>query len=201
MLDALSMLPRKAQEAGTGSGPFSGDRAPARRKGLEAEEATKHPPQGLQGRKRSEPIPATLPAGEARGFGGKAPGENAEIRLSDCQREGELHPIGRSFSLTGGNFPANIHDIDLGSGFSTSFAGCLNGHCDVIVDAHGVLAGATVKRWPKYSNPSVAFCFLPLIELANCGSDLLDRFVDVLLKRRHGAPARLIFNREGGSLC
>lgn len=66
---------RRAAKAG--SGPFSGDRALARRKGLDAVVVALNAIWAVAGRKdgaQRRPVrPATLPAGEVQGSGGKAP--------------------------------------------------------------------------------------------------------------------------------
>ncbi|MBV17509.1 MAG: hypothetical protein CMO05_08545 [Thalassospira sp.] len=64
------------QVTGAGSRGFSGDRALARRKPLDAVAvaiASRMGGRKEHEAKRSVPSPATLPVGETRGFGGKAP--------------------------------------------------------------------------------------------------------------------------------
>ena len=76
------------QVTGAGSRGFSGDRALARRKPLDAVAVAIASRMG--GRKeheaqRSVPSPATLPVGETRGVGGKAPiGSVVAFWCTDC---------------------------------------------------------------------------------------------------------------------
>lgn len=75
--DAAYLL-QQVTEAG--SRAFSGDRALARRKALDAAEvaiASRKGGRKEHEAKRSVPSPATLPVGETRGFGGKAPGTSS----------------------------------------------------------------------------------------------------------------------------
>lgn len=72
-----------------GSRAFSGDRALARRKALDAAEVAVASRKG--GRKeheaqRSVPSPATLPVGETRGFGGKAPDSSSSAESYAANR-------------------------------------------------------------------------------------------------------------------
>ena len=71
------MAKRGSPPISSGSSPFSGDRAPARRKGLEAGAigiySHRHGYRDEAGAQRKLPSPGTLPIGEMRGFGGKAP--------------------------------------------------------------------------------------------------------------------------------
>lgn len=80
----LRKLRDQAEDVGAGAGsrPFSGDRAPrARRKGLEAAEATPASPQRDRESKRSAAFPVPLPTGEVRGRGGKALAEREAHNL------------------------------------------------------------------------------------------------------------------------
>ncbi|RCK48934.1 hypothetical protein TH30_00955 [Thalassospira profundimaris] len=96
-----------------GSRAFSGDRALARRKALDAAEvaiASRKGGRKEHEAKRSVPSPATLPVGETRGFGGKAPDLGSHARTSNnswccagwlaivasvrkSKWDGELHPV------------------------------------------------------------------------------------------------------------
>ncbi len=108
-----------AEGGGGPSGPFSGDRGRSpRRKGLDGLE----PPvrsgwvTGHRGGAQRSPVkcPGTLPAGEARGRGGKAPARRgARIgALPELQRDTKLHSAHRSVAAFGGSSGLCVKDLN-----------------------------------------------------------------------------------------
>ncbi len=143
------------QVTGAGSRGFSGDRALARRKPLDAVAvaiASRMGGRKEHEAKRSVPSPATLPVGETRGFGGKAPiGSVVAFWCTDCviglwgsrsatcpsigqtQRNGKLNTVGSGCSCFRAGASISFqegHDLNTSAFCRVACVGCVNGHVE-----------------------------------------------------------------------
>lgn len=164
------------QVTGAGSRAFSGDRALARRKVLDADAvaiASRKGGRKEHEAKRSVPSPATLPVGETRGFGGKAPICSALSGGSDCWERGEgpivsgvreaewysvLDPVCACFGCSGLNTSFGLEERDYVNASPCLCTGVIDGgYCDVKCYWNDGLGPFLIREVLSFNYVSAAF--------------------------------------------